>query len=90
MQFQFEYDTKPQCLKLSSDIAPSEGNMSDSIVDSIRHIQLGKKPGAVRRCTRCGAYTSLNSVARTPAMRSWEMRWASACRCGGYWRLYVN
>lgn len=65
--------------------------MSENIVDSIRHIQLGKRPGPVRRCTRCGAFTSLNSVAKTPAMRSWEQRWNAGCRCGGSsWILWRN
>lgn len=63
--------------------------MSENIVDSIRHIQLGKKPGSVRRCSRCGAFSSLNSAARTLIMRSWELRWQSGCRCGGFWRLHV-
>lgn len=88
--FQFDYNTEPQCLKINAECVPNDGSMSENIIDSIRHIQLGKKPGALRRCTRCGAYSSLNSVAKTPAMRSWELRWASGCRCGGFWRLHIN
>lgn len=74
---------------MKSGVEINEGNSVDSIIDSIRHIQLGRKPGQARRCTRCGAFCSLNSVARTPAMRSWEQRWANGCRCGGSWRLHV-
>lgn len=86
--FQFDYNIEPQNLKFTPDIVSVESGLSgEQISDSIRHIQLGKRPGTLRRCTRCGAYTSLNSVARSAAMRAWEQRWASGCRCGGLWRL---
>lgn len=87
---QFEYNVEPQNMKFTQDIMLAENSLSgEHISDSIRHIQLGKRPGSTRRCTRCGAYTSLHSVARTAAMRAWEQRWASGCRCGGFWRLHI-
>lgn len=87
---QFEYNVEPQNIKFTQDITLAENSLSgEHISDSIRHIQLGKRPGKLRRCTRCGAYTSLHSVARTAAMRAWEQRWASGCRCGGFWRIHV-
>lgn len=87
---QFEYNTDPQSLKFNPDIPAVEGALSnDNMVDSVRHIQLGKRPASLRRCTRCGACSSVASVARTAAMRAWEQRWASGCRCGGFWRLQV-
>lgn len=87
---QFEYNVEPQNTKFTQDITMAENGLSgEHISDSIRHIQLGKRPGKLRRCTRCGAYTSLHSVARTAAMRAWEQRWASGCRCGGFWRLHA-
>lgn len=90
VSWQFEYNVEPQNMKFTQDITLAENGLSgEHISDSIRHIQLGKRPGKLRRCTRCGAYTSLQSVARTAAMRAWEQRWASGCRCGGFWRLHV-
>lgn len=87
---QFEFNTEPQCLKFCPDIPSVEGGLSgDTTVDSIRHIQLGKRPTTVRRCTRCGACSSLQNLARTAAMRAWEQRWWGGCRCGGVWRLQV-
>lgn len=50
------------------------------MIDSIRNILLGKKPYSVRKCVRCGTYSSVNSVAKTAAMKAWEQRWANNCR----------
>lgn len=87
---QFDYNVEPQCLRFNPDIPVVEGALiNDNLMDSVRHIQLGKQPAALRRCTRCGAWSSLSSVARTAAMRAWEQRWASGCRCGGFWRLQI-
>lgn len=57
------------------------------IVDSIRYIQLGKSSVNLRKCTRCGNFTTVNSIARTPAMIAWVKRWKQKCRCGGFWEL---
>lgn len=85
---QLEYNVEPARLKFWPDGAMIEGGLpSDSMVDSVRHLHLGKRPSAVRRCTRCGVCSSVSSVARTAAMRAWEQRWSSGCRCGGSWRL---
>uniref|UniRef100_A0A1B0CL25 Mediator of RNA polymerase II transcription subunit 16 n=1 Tax=Lutzomyia longipalpis TaxID=7200 RepID=A0A1B0CL25_LUTLO len=85
----FEYNVEPECLKFSVDNNPMEngGVSNDSVVDSVRHLQLGKMPPMLRKCCRCGAATAMNSVARTAAMKAWEQRWSSGCRCGGFWRL---
>lgn len=75
-------------MKFCPDIPSVEGGLAgDTTVDSIRHIQLGKRPTTIRRCTRCGASSSIQSLARTAAMRAWEQRWVGGCRCGGVWRL---
>lgn len=85
---QFEYNNEPACLKFSPEIAVVEGGLcNDHLVDSVRHLQLGKRPPSLRRCTRCGACSSVLSLAKTAAMRAWEQRWSNGCRCGGTWRL---
>lgn len=50
---------EPVCLKFCPDVPIIEGGLSsDNMVDSVRHLQLGKRPASVRRCTRCGATSS--------------------------------
>lgn len=56
----------------------------NGIIDSIRYLHLSKS-GVRRRCLRCSAFSSLKSIARTSAMKSWENRW-DACLCNGKWR----
>lgn len=89
--FQLEYFIEPNNLKFHPDIPSVEGGLSsNNIVDSLRHLQLGKSPLSLRRCTRCGACSSVWSVAKTAAMRAWEQRWASGCKCGGFWILQIT
>lgn len=56
--------------------------------DIIRQIHLGVKLStSVRQCCRCGAYSLLSSVAKSPIMKAWELRWQKSCLCGGHWKL---
>lgn len=84
---QLEYNVECDLLEYAPEMHYVEGClMNNSIVDSIRHIQLGKNSANLRRCSRCGSYSSLKSVARTAAMKGWELRW-NTCKCGGFWKL---
>lgn len=79
--FQFEYNVEYELLKYNLDISTVEGGLTGgNVIDSIRYLQLGKTPAVLRRCLRCGACSSLTSVARTPAMKAWEQRWVRKCR----------
>lgn len=64
-----------------------EGSPCEIPIDSVRYLLFGSSCRALRKCTRCGSYTSLNSIARTSATKAWEQRWICGCRCGGFWRL---
>lgn len=87
LPLQLEYNVECDLLEYTSELHYVEGClMNNSIIDSIRYIQLGKSSANLRRCSRCGSYSSLKSVARTAAMKGWEMRWNS-CKCGGFWKL---
>lgn len=81
--FHFEYNVENELVKFTPDI---EGSMlNNTVVDSIRHIQLGCNQ-KIRKCTRCGAHSSLHNIGRTVAMKSWENRYIG-CKCGGgYWQ----
>lgn len=81
-----EYGTECEKLRFVPDQPNIEGCLTNNnIVDSIRYIQIGKNQ-TVRRCTRCGAYASLNNIAKTVAMKSWENRFSSCNGCGGSWQ----
>lgn len=85
--FQFEYNYEPD--KLNSEATCSTSS-SSNLMDSIRHLQLGKRPNIsveMRKCLRCGAWSGQGIIAKSAAMKSWEQRWNNECRCGGYWRL---
>lgn len=88
----FIYGIEPEALKFCPELPTIEGGLTnDNIVDSVRHIQLGKHPRSIRKCSRCGACSSVNSIARTAALRAWEHRWGNRCWCGGFWCLkYMN
>ena len=82
-----EYNVECDLLEFTPELHYVEGClMNNSIIDSIRYIQLGKSSANLRRCSRCGSYSSLKSVARTAAMKGWEQRW-NTCKCGGFWKL---
>ncbi|KAJ8298331.1 hypothetical protein KUTeg_024862 [Tegillarca granosa] len=56
--------------------------------DIIRQVHLGSKPAEnVRQCSRCGGYSLLQSLAKSPIMKAWEQRWGKSCLCGGHWKL---
>ncbi|XP_055912808.1 mediator of RNA polymerase II transcription subunit 16 [Eupeodes corollae] len=83
----FTYNVELDFIKVFNEQPQIEGFLcNDGVLDSVRNIQLGKKPVAVRQCLRCGAFNSFTSVAKTAAMKAWEQRW-NRCRCGGYWKL---
>lgn len=87
LPLQFEYNVECDQLEFTPELHYVEGClMNNSIIDSIRYIQLGKNSANLRRCSRCGSYSSLKSVARTAAMKGWEQRW-NTCKCGGFWKL---
>lgn len=84
----FDYNCESEALNFQPETTSIEGGLScETAIDSVRYLQFGRWPKALRKCTRCGAYTSLNSIARTSATKAWEQRWMSGCRCGGFWRL---
>jgi mediator of RNA polymerase II transcription subunit 16 len=90
LPLQFEYNVECDLLEFTPELHYVEGClMNNSIIDSIRYIQLGKSSANLRRCSRCGSYSSLKSVARTAAMKGWELRW-NTCKCGGFWKLEKN
>lgn len=87
-QFQFEFNSEPDSYKLNVDASYFNSQQSTHLMDSIRHLQLGKKPHSpLRKCLRCGAWSGTGIIAKSAAMKSWEGRWNAECRCGGYWRL---
>ncbi len=58
-------------------------------IDSVRHIYLGKKPFAIRECSRCMA-TSLppsTDPNKNILNKGWDQRWSLRCPCGGPWKL---
>ncbi|CRL07209.1 CLUMA_CG020192, isoform A [Clunio marinus] len=82
-----EYNVECDLLDFIPELHYVEGClMNNNIMDSIRYIHLGKSSANLRRCSRCGSYSSLKSVARTAAMKGWESRW-NTCKCGGLWKL---
>lgn len=85
--FQFEYNCEPDNYKHGQESPYFSNNSSTNLMDSIRHLQLGKKPNALRKCLRCGAWSGTGIIGKSAAMKSWEQRWQNECRCGGYWRL---
>lgn len=87
LPLQLEYNVECDSLDFTPELHYVEGClMNNSIIDSIRYIQLGKSSANLRRCSRCGSYSSLKTVARTAAMKGWELRW-NTCKCGGFWKL---
>jgi mediator of RNA polymerase II transcription subunit 16 len=88
LPLQLEYNIECDLLEYTPELHYVEGClMNNSIIDSIRYIQLGKSSANLRRCSRCGSFSSLKSVARTAAMKGWELRWNTGCKCGGFWKL---
>lgn len=81
-----DYGEDCESLKYHPDIHLLDGSTNSTIIDSVRYLQLGTRPKVIRRCTRCGVFTSLNSVATNKIMKSWEQRWAG-CRCNGFWQI---
>lgn len=50
---QLEYGVEPEQLVFTPEMNPVEGCMhSGQIVDTIRHLYLGKQPLLVKQCTR--------------------------------------
>lgn len=88
LPLQLEYNVECEQLEFTPEVHYIEGClMMNSIIDSIRYIQLGKSSANLKRCSRCGSFTSLKSIARTAAMKAWENRWSHSCKCGGLWKL---
>lgn len=55
-------------------------------IDLTCYLHFEKAKSMVRRCSRCGATTSIVNIPRTMAIRAWEQRWPYGCRCGGFWQ----
>lgn len=94
LPLQMEYGTEPEFLRYVTPEfgcgANGDGTSvlgSGQVMDIIRHIYLGKKPLAVKQCTRCGGVAQVHSSPRTAAIRAWDQRWARGCRCGGHWEI---
>lgn len=86
---QLHFGIEPDCLQFIPELNPVEGAMqTEQIVDSIRHIYLGKHPLVVKQCCRCGGMALNQFQMRTTAIRAWDMRWARECLCGGRWRIH--
>lgn len=49
-------------------------------VDAVRHLYLGKTPGCVKQCVRCGNSAGTIPVTRTAAIRAWDQRWIKSCQ----------
>ncbi|XP_025162588.1 mediator of RNA polymerase II transcription subunit 16 isoform X2 [Harpegnathos saltator] len=89
LPLQLEYGVEPEQLLFTPEMNPVEGCMySGQIVDTIRHLYLGKQPLLVKQCTRCGGKAQVQNMTRTAAVRAWDQRWTRACRCGGTWRIH--
>ncbi|XP_043485661.1 mediator of RNA polymerase II transcription subunit 16 [Polistes fuscatus] len=89
LPLQLEYGTEPEQLLYTPELNPVEGCMhSGQVVDTIRHLYLGKQPLLVKQCTRCGGKVQVQNMTRTAAIRAWDQRWTRACRCGGFWRIH--
>lgn len=80
-----DYGEDCESLKYYPDIHLLDGSTNSTIIDSVRYLQLGTRPKMLRKCTRCGVFTNMNSVATNKIMKSWEQRWAG-CRCNGFWQ----
>ncbi|XP_066588799.1 mediator of RNA polymerase II transcription subunit 16 [Prorops nasuta] len=88
---QLEYGIEPEQLLFVPELNPVEGCMhSGQVVDTIRHLYLGKHPFYVKQCTRCGGKAQVQNMTRTAAIRAWDQRWTRACRCGGIWRIHKS
>ncbi|XP_012289223.1 mediator of RNA polymerase II transcription subunit 16 isoform X2 [Orussus abietinus] len=91
LPLQLEYGIEPEQLLFVPELNPVEGCMhTGQIVDTIRHLYLGKQPLYVKQCTRCGGKAQVQNMTRTAAIRAWDQRWTRACRCGGIWRIHKN
>ncbi|XP_012219680.1 mediator of RNA polymerase II transcription subunit 16 isoform X1 [Linepithema humile] len=89
LPLQLEYGVEPEQLMFTPEINPVEGCIhSGQVVDTIRHLYLGKQPLLVKQCTRCGGKAQVQNITRTAAIRAWDQRWTRACRCGGIWRIH--
>jgi hypothetical protein len=65
-----------------------EGAMtSRQLMDNVRHIYLGKKPYALKQCTRCSAVSLPISSVKKCLNKGWDLRWHYKCPCGGPWKL---
>ncbi|KAJ8924150.1 hypothetical protein NQ315_006934 [Exocentrus adspersus] len=84
LPLQLEFNNEPECLACSN-IESGSGQ----IVDTIRHLYLGRTPRVVKQCVRCGASAGTVPVTRTAAIRAWDQRWLRSCQCGGLWRMQV-
>lgn len=50
---QLYFDVEPEVLEFTPDIPQSEnGDQADFMIDSFRHVYLGKQPLAVKECSR--------------------------------------
>ncbi|KAL3286485.1 hypothetical protein HHI36_000991 [Cryptolaemus montrouzieri] len=83
LPLQLEFGSEPEYL------SGKEDSYSGQIIDSIRHLFLGKTPRVLKQCVRCGSSAGIVSVTRTAAIRAWDQRWLRSCQCGGLWRMQV-
>ena len=62
---------------------------SRQVMDCVRHVYLGKRPYAVKQCTRCCAMTlPVANNTKTGIMnKMWDKKWFKNCPCGGPWKL---
>jgi len=60
---------------------------SDFHYDSVAKLYLGKRPGGLKRCTRCSAVTQNVSHIKNNFAKLWDKRWNRKCQCGGSWKL---
>ncbi|XP_046480367.1 mediator of RNA polymerase II transcription subunit 16 isoform X1 [Neodiprion pinetum] len=88
LPLQLEFGVEPELLVFVPELNPIEGCMhTGQVLDSIRHLYLGKQPLLVKQCSRCGGKAQVQNMMRTAAIRAWDQRWARTCRCGGLWRI---
>ncbi|KAL0276749.1 UNVERIFIED_CONTAM: hypothetical protein PYX00_004255 [Menopon gallinae] len=86
LPIQLYYGVEPDTLEYIPDPVDAQ---SESMIDSFRHVYLGKQPHSVKQCTRCGSKAQvISSSRRTAAILAWDQRWARSCRCSGRWRIH--
>lgn len=90
----FKFDEEPEYLYQKRTSESQKHTMDVSVAnnqhhDIVRQIHLGTKvSGEVRRCTRCGSRSLLQTIGKSQTLVAWEQRWNRNCLCMGHWVLY--